>query len=176
MKIAALDLSLTATGYATGGRADPGFDRSPGQLGTIKTNGVRGFERLDEIRGRVLEVADGADVVVLEGYGFGPQRGHAARDLAELGGIMRMTLFDLGFPFVDVAPASLKKYATGKGNAGKELVLVEAVKRLDYQGSDNNEADALWLLEMAMDHYGIVESLVPKGHRAALEKVDWPAL
>lgn len=176
MKITALDLSLTASGYAVGGMSSPGFARGPEQLGTITTNGHRGYERIDRIRGKVLDLVHEADVVVLEGYAYGMKRQSHTREIAELGGVVRMTLHDLGFPFVDVPPASLKKYATGKGNAAKELVLVEAVKRLEYAGSDNNEADALWLLEMALDQYGIVKSIVPKANRAALGKVEWPSL
>lgn len=177
MKITALDLSLTATGYAIGSSEDPTAWRwKPEQLGTIATADHRGMHRLDLIRRRVLELVDGADVVVLEGYAYGSKRQSHTRAIAELGGVIRMTLYDLGFPYVEVPPASLKKYATGKGNAGKSDVLVEAVKRLEYNGSDHNEADALWLLEMALDEYGIIEGCVPQTHREALEKVEWPAL
>lgn len=166
MNIVALDLSLTATGVA-----------SPAGTGIIESQpGPDPFARLAAIRHEVLVWVDAADLVVLEGYGFGPQRGNAARELAELGGVIRMTLHDLGFAFVDVAPASLKKYATGKGNAAKEHVLAAAIRRLGYAGHNHNEADALWLRVMALDYYGVSDRVppMPKAHRAALEKVPWP--
>lgn len=74
---------------------------------------------------------------------------------------------------MDVIPSSLKKYATGRGNAKKEEMLASAIRRLDYAGSSFDEADALWLREMALDHYtGQVR--VPESHRVALAKIDWP--
>jgi len=43
----------------------------------------------------------------------------------------------------------IKKYATGNGNANKELMIEYAFKKLGYEGYDNNEADALWLLMLS---------------------------
>ena len=168
MKIAALDLSLTATGWAT--RDGSGVLNPP-------RGRDRGMERLAWIRSQVLRIVDDADLVVLEGYAYGSKRQSHTRSIAELGGVVRMTLHDLGYRWVDMAPATLKKLATGKGNAGKELVLVEAVKRLEYSGADNNEADALWLLTGALIRYRLIDpEIVPKAHRAALDAVEWPNL
>ncbi len=165
----ALDLSLTATGWA-----------APGASGVLSppSGVVRGLERLIWIRDRVLGLVNdhGADVAVLEGYSFGQARGTSQRHSAgELGGIVRVALFEAGIPVVEVAPASLKKYATGKGNAPKEAVLAAAIRRLGFEGHDHNESDALWLLHMALDHFeapGCVD--VPKVHREALTAVQWP--
>lgn len=168
MRIVTLDLSLTATGAAVS-------DDDQHWSGCLRPNGARGFDRISWFRRKVLELGDDAGLVVIEGYAFAAKAQSHTREIAELGGVIRMTLYDLGIRWVDVSPASLKKYATGKGNAKKDLVLVEAVKRLGYMGSDNNEADALWLLEMARDHYGLIRSRVPAAHREALQKIDWPA-
>lgn len=179
MNILALDLSLTSTGWAAHYPGTPGEWLPWSASGTLDPGSRRGYDRLDWIRGAVLELAargPGADLVVIEGYAFGSPRQSYSREIAELGGIIRMALRDLGYRWVDVPPASLKKYAAGKGNAGKELVLVEAVKRLGYGGSSNDEADALWLLEMALDHYGLTEPRVPKAQREALAKVEWPSI
>ena len=167
VNILALDLSLTSTGWA---RYAAGVIRR----GHLEPNGLRGYDRLEWIRQRALDLAWGCDLVVLEGYSFG-SKGNAILNAAELGGVIRMALHDLGLTWANVPPAVLKKYATGKGNAGKELVLVEAVKRLGYEGSSNDEADALWLLQMALDAYGLAEIGVPKAQREALEKVNWPS-
>lgn len=167
MNILALDLSLTSTGWAR--YAGGAFEQ-----GLLEPNGRRGYDRLGWIRAEVLGLAAGADLVVIEGYSYG-SKGRAILDQAELGAVVRMALRDLGYTWVEVPPAVLKKYATGRGNAGKEEVLVEAVRRLGYGGARNDEADALWLLEMALDHYGLrSESRVPKAQREALFKVQWP--
>jgi len=170
VNILALDLSLTSTGFA--GREVIGV----GGSGTLDPGNRRGYERLEWIRAEVLKLAADfeADLVVIEGYSYG-SKGRAILDQAELGAVVRMALRDLGYTWVEVPPAVLKKYATGRGNAGKEEVLVEAVRRLGYGGARNDEADALWLLEMALDHYGLrSESRVPKAQREALFKVQWP--
>lgn len=47
----------------------------------------------------------------------------------------------------------IKTYATGKGNCGKPAMIAAAQKKLGYTGEDDNEADALWLLELAKKDY-----------------------
>ena len=171
MKILALDLSLTRTGYAVG----PG----PHGLSIPPRGQDRGPARLAFYRTAVTELLSiyAADVVVLEGYSFGQARGSShSHALGELGGVVRLLLFERAVPFVEVAPASLKKYATGKGNAPKAAVLAEAIRRLGYGGNDDNEADALWLRAMALDYYQLETPTMPQSHRAALEKIEWPEI
>lgn len=55
--------------------------------------------------------------------------------------------------YVALHSATLKKFATGKGNACKEDMMVEAVKK-GWDFKDDNEADALWLLDYAIENYG----------------------
>lgn len=170
MKIAAFDLSLTATGTAV---LDTGQETGP-TGGLIKPRG-RGVPRLQDAMDQVVAAAAGADVVVLEGYAYAS--GNRAHQMGELGGVVRLALHQRGFLFVDVPPSCLKKVATGKGNAAKEAVLVEAVKRLGYQGADHNVADARWLLAMAMVHYGLPGAPeLPQAHLAGMAKVAWPEL
>lgn len=163
----ALDLSLTASGWARGESA--GVLSPPSQS-------LIGPRRLAWIRDQVLELAHGVDLIAIEGYALGSARG-ASRSHAtgELGGVVRLAIWEASIPFVVVPPASLKKYATGKGNSGKPEVLAAAIRRLGYLGHDDNEADALWLLQMARARYGLPGAIVvPAGHRAALEAIDWP--
>lgn len=51
------------------------------------------------------------------------------------------------------SPSEIKKHATGRGNAGKLDVIAAARRTLGYTGSDDNEADALWLLDLARREY-----------------------
>ena len=44
--------------------------------------------------------------------------------------------------------ADIKKFATGKGNSGKPAMIEAAQEKLGYEGEDDNEADALWILEL----------------------------
>jgi len=164
LRIVAFDLSLTATGYA-----------SPSAIGLLKPPELNGVARLQWIRDAVLNLTIDAHMVVIEGYSFGS--GHRAHNMGELGGVVRLALFEKGRVLAVVPPSSRAKYATGKGNAPKEQVLAEAIRRLKYEGHDNNEADAMWLLAMAADQYDApYRVVVPAGHRVALKSIEWPRL
>lgn len=168
MNIIAFDLSLTSTGWADG--ADCGRICPPAKLDGVK--------RLRWIRDQVRELTRGADLVVLEGYGFGA-RGNVVHGLAELGGVVRLTLADAGIPFVVVPPASLKKFATGKGNAKKEDVLGAAIRKLNYERNSFDEADALFLYHMARTHYAgpdVIGAIATVYEREALAGVEWPRI
>jgi crossover junction endodeoxyribonuclease RuvC len=172
MKILAIDASLTSTGWA---RVVKNGWIWVSRVGTLPTGKRRGTDRLVYIRESLLSLVTGADLVVLEGYAFA--RTNQAHQIGELGGVLRVAFAEAGIPLVVVAPMARAKYATGKGNAKKEAVLVEAVRRLGYEGSSNDEADALWLLYMALDHYGLGGAVdMPKVNREALVKPSWPEL
>lgn len=176
MRLVGIDPSLTALGLAT-----------PERVWAVKPpDRLRGPARLVYLRDATLEACQGAAIVTVEGYSHASR--HAAHALGELGGVLRVALYETGVRSVDVAPSSRAKYATGDGGAGKDQVLAAAIRRLGYQGHDDNEADALWLRAMALDHY-LGESVVPKAQRDALHAlvtkkgprkgqpvIDWPVL
>ncbi|HNB58717.1 MAG TPA: hypothetical protein PK308_00290 [Phycisphaerales bacterium] len=170
MNLLALDLSLTGTGWATNG-THGAFS------GVFGAEDLTGLERIASLRDDCLRLAwkHGPDLVVIEGL-VATRFGNASLDLAGLGWAVRLGLHAAGIPYVDVAPTSLKKFATGKGNATKIEVLKEAWKRLGYEGTDDNEADALWLLHAGLHHYGAQRLDLPKVNLEALAKVHWPAL
>ncbi len=164
MRVVGLDLSLAATGFAE-------------DVGTVTVK-VRatGMARLQELRDRLTGMIyrTGVDLVVIEGYSMGTARQSShAHGLGELGGVIRLALWEAGIAYVDVPPACVKKYATGKGNANKEAVLIAAVKR-GAEVKDNNEADAWWLRAMGMDALGEPVVTVPALNRTALSTVAWP--
>lgn len=170
-RVVGLDLSLTATGVAY----------SDGSAATFRTQ-ARGCARLAWVREEVTS-AVGCDVVgchdhpalvVMEGYSYASA--NQAHQVGELGGVIRLALHEAGVPFVVVAPAALKKYATGKGNANKAAMLQAAWQRLGYEGTDDNEADALWLRAMGLDALGFPVCSMPVENRKALLKVEWPTV
>lgn len=165
MHIVAFDLSLTHSACAIT-RNTKGVCVPPKAVGT-------GVERLVYIREWVLHSATNADLVVLEGYAYGAARGNALTGLGELGGVVRVALLDAGHCWVVVPPASLKRFACGKGNATKADMLAAAIRKLGYDGSDHNTADAMWLREMALAAYDMAPA--SKAQREAVAKVAWPA-
>ena len=52
-------------------------------------------------------------------------------------------------PYQGIPVGTIKRFITGKGNASK-LEVIEGVKALGYRPIDDNEADALSLLHLAM--------------------------
>jgi hypothetical protein len=52
-------------------------------------------------------------------------------------------------PYQGVPVGTIKRYVTGKGNADKQAV-IDAVRRLGFNPADDNEADALALLNWAI--------------------------
>ena len=44
--------------------------------------------------------------------------------------------------------SEIKKFATGKGNAKKDMMIKAAKEKLEYKGNNDNEADALWILNL----------------------------
>ena len=58
-----------------------------------------------------------------------------------------------GIPWSEVAPKSIKKHATGNGNANKVMML-EAARARWPEVSTHDEADAMWLLDMVLSKGG----------------------
>lgn len=173
-RLVALDLSLTATGIAWTHNAG----EEPIGVRTVKPR-IVGHERLDYLLAEIRACWMGAtDLVVIEGLPLYAGKGNTTVLLAELHGLVKHRLWEAGVPYVIVAPQARAKYATGKGNAGKDEVMLAVARRYANLVSiiNNNEADALALLAMAADWYGFAYVDVPALNRTSLSKVDWPQL
>lgn len=162
MKVVGLDLSITATGVA----------ERDGTAFTIKSTAV-GDRRLVEIRDVVGLVVGGCDLVAIEDL---PTHAKAAGITGMVHGAVRAALIMWGIPYVLITPATLKKYATGRGNADKTAMALAAYKRAGLEFGDDNQVDAWWLRAAALDHLGAAPVQMPAAQRAALDVVTWPTL
>jgi Holliday junction resolvasome RuvABC endonuclease subunit len=158
-----LDLSLRSTGIAHADGTTTTF--SPTADGTEHYGIVRLCEIRDHIAGVVYASGD-LELVVVEALAFDAH--DSKREQAQLAGLIRCLLYDMGVPFLLVAPGTLKLYATGSGKATKLEMIRAADKRLGYQGASDNEADALWLRAIGADLLGVPVAYVPDAHRKAL--------
>ena len=86
-------------------------------------------------------------------------RGHKGVDAAQVyGGIVAIIteMCELqNIPYQGVPVGTIKKFATGKGNSNKEVMLATArAKWPEIDIKDDNQADALWLWAWAKNEYG----------------------
>jgi len=89
---------------------------------------------------------------------FEEVRRHLGVDAAHVYGGFLATLTawceDQEVPYQGVSVATIKKHATGKGNA-KKPEIIDAMQKKGFNPQDDNEADALALLHWALDHESI---------------------
>lgn len=167
-----LDMSLEHTGWALYNVATMEIKTGllePNPSASKKVAQIKGMSRLVWLRDRVSHLAHfgcvenplltpGAGtfenpvkiiscLVVIEGYAFGA-KGSSGISLGELGGVVRLKLFDCKIPYVEVPPTQVKKFVTGKGGAPKDVMLKEVLKRWNFDTNDDNVADAYSLMQI----------------------------
>ena len=91
---------------------------------------------------------------------FEEVRRHAGTDAAHVYGGLMATLTAWaelrGIPYQGVPVGTIKRHATGKGNAPKDA-MIDAARARGFSPADDNEADAIALLHYVIDTQGICE-------------------
>jgi crossover junction endodeoxyribonuclease RuvC len=107
--------------------------------------------RIVGIRDKVMEkLPDNVGLVAIEGLAYMVSKTSALMQLAGLNYLLREFLARTCVPFVIVPPSTLKKYATGKGNCEKSMVLLKVFENFGVSMANDNEADAYVLAHIAM--------------------------
>ncbi len=168
MLIIGIDPSLTSTGIIVlrDGKVELAeTTKNRPDLGTI--------ERVKLIRERIASIIENLineektewqapDLITIEGFSYG-SKGRSVFDIAYLGWRIREDLEQLrvddGIPWLEVPPTQVKQFATGKGNANKEIILQQVYKRWGVEFSDNNQADAYVLAQIGRAYLGDTEGL-----------------
>lgn len=130
-RVAAIDPSLASSGLAY----------ADGTLGRCRTK-TDDPGRLRRLYDAAHELAKDADLVVIEDL---PTHAMSAGLTGRAQGVVRMAVHDAGAQLLAVPPATLKKFATGKGNAKKPEM---RQAWLELTGEDNprdDEVDAAFL-------------------------------
>ena len=149
--ILALDLG-TQTGWAIGGR---GCNVTSGTI-SFKPNRFEGggmrYLRFANWLDELERLVDGISEVYFEEV-----RRHLGVDAAHayggfLGGLTSWCESNQ-IPYLGVPVGSIKKHITGKGNAGKRKVM-DAVMARGFNPTDDNEADAIALLDLVLTQKG----------------------
>jgi Holliday junction resolvasome RuvABC endonuclease subunit len=157
-----LDPSLTGTGIADGN----------GVLSTVGGD-ADDPDRLNRIYTAIVQVASGVALAVVEDL---PTHARGAGLTGMAQGVVRLALIHTGVPYVTVTAATLKKYATGSGNAGKPDLRMAMFKRSGQDVRDDNQVDAWWLRQIGLRAFGSRHAIeLPKLQVDALRKIkNWP--
>lgn len=67
---------------------------------------------------------------------------------SKLIGVIEKTCVEMEIEYLELAAGEIKKFATGNGNASKDLMIESANSLWDYEGEDDNEADAIHILHL----------------------------
>lgn len=144
-KIIGIDPSLTATGICIVDVKVTTTVVAP-HVSVVKEHGGK-IDRLGWFFTHFDELFDGeVDGIALEGYAMGSK--WQTHQMGELGGVIRLAVWNNGAKLWVIPPTTLKKFATGKGNASKPDMAVAAYKRWSFEGKDDNAVDA-YALAMA---------------------------
>jgi len=95
--------------------------------------------------------------IAIEGYSFASNTQGIA--LGELGGMMRLYMYELGIKCVEVPPTVVKKFATGKGNSDKIAMGVALQKQFGMEYPTSDQTDAHFLALIAMAYLGLMPNL-----------------
>lgn len=153
-----IDQSLTGFAFSAVNTLDPAH-----HLTWVYKSSYFGIERLIDIREWLVDHLEYVEEqgciiqdIAMEGTVLAS---HAALVLGELSAVVRMTIYDFfeegderRFP-LKVPPMTLKKYASGKGNAKKQEMLLQIYKRWGMEFNDDNAADAYALARLASESH-----------------------
>lgn len=152
--VVGLDPSLSSFGVAIitrDGLSTARIQTAPRSFeGQNKTKLDSRITRLEYIVRNVLDYVVPArpKLIAIEGYSYAAKNSRSIISLAELGGALRRELVAI-YPVVEISPAVLKKFATGRGNADKAAVRVAIFKRWKFEAPDDDQADAFVLAKIA---------------------------
>lgn len=143
MSVMGIDPSLASTGIVVLTGTAP--------LSKAITTNTSGVARLAVLEYAVATFAEYhlPELTAIEGYAFGA-RGAAMFSLGELGGVLRLLFHRHGLRFIDVPPSQVKKFATGRGNAKKDEIMLAVYKRWGVEFKTSDEADAYVLARIAL--------------------------
>lgn len=109
-----------------------------------------GGMRFLRLRGYLRELLDNTQPALVA---FEEVRRHMGTDAAHVyGGILAVITEECEvrqIPYHGIPVATVKKYATGKGNAKKDAMMMAAKAKWGREFKDDNEADARWIAEAA---------------------------
>lgn len=158
MKYIGLDISLTSTGIVAinKGKIIKQHLVKPKMKGRKKDRAIMQIKQ--EIVKTVQEISSSSSCrVMIEDFAYGIlHMKHCTNCVFEIGGLgysVSIALMEMGYDIRKVEPTVLKKFVTGKGNAKKDIMIKEILKKwkVDFNSNDLADAYALARLREAQD-------------------------
>jgi crossover junction endodeoxyribonuclease RuvC len=151
MNVLGLDLSMTASGCVVLKDGHLEVKLLIKTKPTAEKTHVKELERLMSIVSKIEDILSEREIamVAIEGLSFGSRNSSALIQLSGLNYMVRKLLYEYKIPFVIVAPTTLKKYITGKGNGPKDVIMMNIYKKYGVTLTDNNLADGYALARVA---------------------------
>lgn len=93
----------------------------------------------------------GVDLLVFEAARHAGRMPGAVSVQSEIQGVIKTWCEDFGVDYKGYSSKTIKKHATGNGNANKDKMIKAAEHKFGKIGLSSDEADALWLLDMVQE-------------------------
>jgi Holliday junction resolvasome RuvABC endonuclease subunit len=140
LKILALDVA-THCGFCT--------ETAHGVWNLTPKRDESGGMRLIRFKAKLKETCEIEDISVVAFERTAGFHKNALIVQAELHGVLKVFCEENKIEYKAYSASEIKKYATGKGNAKKDLMIKAAREKLGYLDDNDNEADAMWIYELA---------------------------
>lgn len=144
MNILAID-PATITGWATK-TASGTWDLN------VKKDESKGM-RLIRLRAKLREMIKSEEINLVVFERPGGMHKNPIIVQSEIMGIIKLVCEDFEIDYRGFSSKEIKKFATGNGNCNKQLMVKAAIERWKMTSTDDNEADALHLLHLAIEMY-----------------------
>lgn len=143
-----IDASLTGSGFAI-------IVDNEIETMTIKTKPADFKNDLDRVifisKEICSRIPDDVSLVCMEDYFVAQSAAQmgSSIQLIQLGTTIRLNLYQRNIPLSIIAPSTLKKWVSGKGNVKKAMMIKEVFKRFGYEAADDDQADSIGLAYLA---------------------------
>ncbi|WP_426332663.1 hypothetical protein ACN9MH_15230 [Paenibacillus silvae] len=103
--------------------------------------------RINDVVVRTLRLIKASDRVAIENFSFQSTGSFVGQQYA-IGWAIRIGLYHRKQKYIEVAPNSLKKFATGVGKGSKDTLILPIFKRWGFEHESDNVRDAFVLAQI----------------------------
>ena len=118
----------------------------------IRPTATKDPARMIDIVKQIKAYLQPNDKIVIEGFAYGA-KGRAVDFQYGLGWLIRAMLHVEKYGYSDATPSQVKKFASNRGNAKKEDLVLPLYKKWGYEHPSDNVRDAYIMAKMAYSMY-----------------------